>query len=316
MKSTFIVKEFDLNLEKPENSKFVSYSQYSTFQKCQLQWKLKYIDKIKVDKPSIHAVFGTSMHNIVQHWIRVMYTETIKKADTLDFGALLLQELKQNYSADVQKYESHFSTKEELTEFYLDGVETLNYFRKKRKVYFDVKNQELVGTEVPLMYCPDNTKPNVMLIAYLDLVLKDKKGTKFYIRDFKTSTKGWNQWDKKDQGKIDQLLLYKVYFSKQYNIPIENIEVEFLILKRKIDPDSLYPQRRVQSFIPSQGNISYNRTLKNFGVFMDSCFLPNGEYNTLFNYKAVSGKNEFNCRFCEYKDRQDLCPTQNRILNV
>lgn len=312
MKATYIQDKFNQKLEKPENCKFISYSQYSTFQKCQHLWKLKYIDKIKEQEPSIHLIFGTSMHNIIQHWIQVMFNKTVKESEALDFDKLLLDELKKNYADDVAKHKKHFSTKEQLTEFYLDGLETLKWLRKKRTKFFDRRNQELVGTEIPILIAPSPDKPNVILTGFLDLVLKDKKGPKFYIGDFKTSTKGWNQWDKKDETKIAQLLLYKIYFSQQYNIPVDDIEVEFMILKRKIDLDSMYSQRRVQLFKPSQGSVSLNKTLKSFESFINSCFLPDGEYNSLFPYQATAGKNDFNCRFCEFKNDDKRCDPRNR----
>lgn len=314
MKATFVSKEFEQTpITKPENSTYISYTQFSTYQKCPQRWKLKYADRIKKDEPSIHTVFGNAMHNIIQHYFQIMFLETIKKADELDFRALLLDQLKQGYAEDVKKYQRHFSTKEELTEFFVDGLETLNYLRKKRKVYVDRQNWILAGTELPILIPPVDEKPNVLLMGFLDVVFKHKKENKFFIFDLKTSTKGWNKWDKEDQTKIDQLLIYKIYFSKQYNIPIDEIEVEFVILKRKIDENSAWPQRRIQTFKPTQGSISTKRTLKTFEEFINSCFLPDGSYNKLISYEARSGKNQFNCRFCEFKDDHELCSPENRI---
>lgn len=313
MKSTFVSKEFDKpQITKPANSTYISYTQFATYQKCPLRWKLKYADRIKRDEPSIHTVFGNSMHNIIQHYVQVMFNETIKKADSIEFDKLLIDQLKQNYAADVEKYKCNFSTKEELTEFYLDGLETLKFLRRKRKVYIDKKRWELAGTELPILIAPIESKPNVLLMGFLDIVFKDKTEPKFYIWDLKTSGKGWNKLDKADETKTSQLLLYKIYFSKQYNIPIEQIEVEFIILKRKIDANSEWPQRRIQSFRPTQGSVSYNRVLKSFEAFVNACFLPDGTYNKLAYYEPKAGNGSFNCRFCEFKDNQELCPSENR----
>lgn len=314
MKATYISPEFSQQpIEKPENSTYISYTQFSTYQKCQQRWKLKYADRIKKDEPSIHTVFGNAMHTVIQHYLQVMFLETIKKADSLDFNQLLLQELKNNYAQDIEKYQRHFSSKEELSEFYLDGLETLNYLRKKRKTYIDRKNWILVGTEIPILLPPIQEIPNVLLMGFLDIVFKDKNKNKFYIFDLKTSTKGWTKWDKEDETKVAQLILYKIYFSKQYNIPIEDIEVEFIILKRKVDENSAWPQRRIQEFSPTQGSITIKRVLNTFETFIKSCFLPDGSYNKLNSYQANSGKNGFNCRFCEFKDAHELCVPDNRI---
>ena len=44
----------------------------------------------------------------------------------------------------------------------------------------------------------------------------DTELDKIYIYDIKTSTRGWNDTEKKDDSKIAQILLYKEYFSKQF----------------------------------------------------------------------------------------------------
>ena len=313
MKETFIDPKFQLNFQKPENAKFVSYSQFQNFKKCPHYWKLCHIDKLKDREATIHTVFGNAMHSVIQQWIKVLFTETIKKSDELDLSAMLLAEIKQQYASAVEKQKGQFSTKEQLAEFYLDGIEILTYLRKKRAIYFSKKYEVLIGTEIPIVLPTDPNKPNVILQGYLDLVTKNTLTGRYKIWDLKTSGKGWTQWDKKDEVKTAQLLLYKLCFSRQYNVPLDEIEVEYLILKRKIDPDSLWPQKRIQLFEPSNGKISCNKVSKMFQEFIDSCFLPDGSYNTMFNFKALTGKNCFNCRYCEFKDRDDLCPTQNRI---
>lgn len=313
MKETFIDPKFQLNFQKPENAKFVSYSQFQNFKKCPHYWKLCHIDKLKDREATIHTVFGNAMHSVIQQWIKVLFTETIKKSDELDLSAMLLAEMKQQYALGVEKQKSQFSTKEQLAEFYLDGIEILTYLRKKRATYFSKKYEVLIGTEIPIVLPTDPNKPNVILQGYLDLVTKNTVTGRYKIWDLKTSGKGWTQWDKKDEVKTAQLLLYKLCFSQQYDVPLDEIEVEYFILKRKIDPDSLWPQKRIQLFEPSNGKISCNKVSKMFQEFIDSCFLPDGSYNTMFDFKALTGKNCFNCRYCEFKDREDLCPTQNRI---
>jgi len=315
MKETFVINEFQNRLstiEKNEENRFVSYSQFSTFQKCPLQWKLVHVDKIKLRESSIHTVFGDSMHTVIQHYLKVLFTETVKKSNEIDFAKMLSDLLKENYAKAVEKQKNHFSSKEELTEFYVDGLEILNFLRKKRTRYFDKKHEELIGIEVPLLI-NTNEDSKVYLNGYLDVVFRDKTNGKIKILDLKTSTKGWNEYDKKDSNKIAQLLLYKVYFAKQYNVNVDDIEVEFVILKRKVYTDSMYPIPRVQIFKPSQGNISYNKVLKEFNQFLSSCFLPDGSFNELFKFEARCGKNDFNCRYCEFNLREDLCPIENRI---
>ena len=70
-------------------SKNISYSQFSMWSKCPYRWKLNYIDKHRSFSDSIHTVFGTSMHEVFQTYLNVMYSRTIKEADSLDLNGLL-----------------------------------------------------------------------------------------------------------------------------------------------------------------------------------------------------------------------------------
>lgn len=311
MKSSYSILETPI-IEKNQEDKYVSYSQFSKWSKCPHSWKLAYIDKIKKYESSIHAVFGTAVHECLQHYIRILYLETVKASEAIEFDSLLMEELKKAYTDELQRAGSHFSNKEELSEFYLDGLNILNWTRKKRTTYFDRKHEELVGTEIPILLPPDPKLPGVILMGYLDLVTKDKRDGNYLIRDIKTSTRGWKDWDKKDETKISQLLLYKIYFSQQYKIPLDKIKVEYFIVKRKIDEDSAYPQRRVQNFIPSQGTVSLNKVQRNFNDFLESCFLPSGEYNCLGKFEPIAGVGYKNCRFCEYNN-ETHCPLDKRI---
>lgn len=295
--------------ERPRDIIYISYSQFSSFAKCPHYWRLCYIDKIKKKEETIHTVFGDSMHKVIQEWISILFTETVKKADEYDFSKKLKETLAEEYKNSVRKMNGvHFSSKEELIEFYIDGLDTLNYLRKKRTHFFDRRNMKLVGVELPL-YAIIN---GVCLISYLDLVFQDKKSGKILIVDLKTSTRGWSKWEKSDEVKTSQLVLYKIFFAQQYNIPVDDIEVEYLILKRKVMADSAYPIPRVSSFKPSHGKVTQNKVMRMFNGFIQSGFIE-GQYNRDTTYQAQHGRNGYNCRFCEFQDDEERCPKANRI---
>ena len=46
--------------------KRVSYSQYNQWVTCPHKWKLNYIDELRQFTDSIHTMFGTSMHEVLQ----------------------------------------------------------------------------------------------------------------------------------------------------------------------------------------------------------------------------------------------------------
>ena len=58
--------------------KRISYSQYSQWDVCPWKWKLNYVDKLSTFTDNIHTLFGTSMHEVLQTYLTVMYEDTIK----------------------------------------------------------------------------------------------------------------------------------------------------------------------------------------------------------------------------------------------
>ena len=287
--------------------KKISYSQFSIWDKCPWRWKLNYIENLREFTDNIYTLFGTSMHEVVQEYITTMYSETAKKADMLSLKTMLLTRMKENYLSIMDERVQYkndpteITTQKDMAEFYEHGCLILDFLKKKRGQYFSKRGYELVGIETPLDYDMGN---GICFKGYLDIILKDTIRDVIKIIDIKTSTMGWNKWAKKDRSKSNQLLLYKQFYSKQFNHPMDKIEVEFFILKRKLYENAKFPQKRIQLFVPASGTPSINRVISRLKEFTDECFVE-GEYNTEHIYNKVPTTK--NCRFCEYKDRPDLC---------
>ena len=164
-------------------------------------------------------------------------------------------------------------------------------------MYFNKKNYELVGCEVPIEV---DLQKNIKMVGYLDVVVRHKPTGMITIYDIKTSTKGWNKWMKKDENKTQQLLLYKQFYSKQYNVPIENIEVEYFIVKRKLYENLDFPQKRVQKFSPASGTVSMNKVARRLDSFLDGAFTESGERKS--NQIATPSKKA--CRWCEFNQTE------------
>ena len=206
----------------------ISYSQLSMFNECPLRWKLNYVDDLSISEPSIHLLFGTAMHEVIQTWLEVMYHDSIKNADKLNLEQRLHDKMYERFQIDKEAYGKNPCTLEEMKEFFNDGVAILDFVKKKRADYFQKRQYELVGCEVPIEVM---LKKDIKMVGYLDIVLRHKPTDTITIIDIKTSTRGWNKWMKADKNKTQQLLLYKQFYSKQYGTPIENIDVEYFIVK-------------------------------------------------------------------------------------
>ena len=275
--------------------KRISYSQYSQWDVCPFKWKLNYIDKLGEYTDSIHTMFGTSMHEVLQRYLTVMYNDTVKMADALPLEKMLLTRMKRNYQQIMERNGGEvFCEQSDMEEFYKHGLLILEWFKKKRGNYFSKKGYELVGIEVPINYDLPN---DIKFIGYIDVLLYDKLRDRYKIIDIKTSTMGWNKYMKADKNKTDQLLLYKQFYGAQHDIPLDKIDVEYFIVKRKLYEKVDFPQRRVQTFSPANGKPSINKVINNLNQFLEESFI-NGEYNMEHTY--IKRPSKKNCRFCEF----------------
>jgi hypothetical protein len=191
-------------------------------------------------------------------------------------------------------------TEDDYTEFCFDAEDILKTFLSpsNRLKNFPSKKYEFIGTELPLEI---DIKYNVQFVAFLDLVLRDKDTKKYKIIDFKTSATGWNKYMKDDESKFSQLLLYKAFYAKKFDVPLESIEIEFFILKRKLYEGVGFPQSRIQKFVPTHTKSSIVSSINGFSDFINECFTETGEYRTDKVYLKNPGKGKKNCRWCPHK---------------
>jgi len=279
--------------------KRISYSQYSQWDVCPHKWKLNYIDKLSQFTDNIHTLFGTSMHEVLQTYLTVMYNDTIKMADALPLEKMLLHRMKYNYTNAMEKNGGEVICEQsDMEEFYKHGLSILDWFKKRRQNYFSKKGYELVGIETPINYDLPN---DIKFIGYIDVLLYDKVRDRYKIIDIKTSTMGWNKYMKADKNKTDQLLLYKQFYGAQHDIPLDKIDVEYFIVKRKLYEKVDFPQRRVQTFSPASGKPSINKVVNNLNQFLQESFID-GEYNMKHTY--IKRPSKKNCRFCEFNQTE------------
>ena len=254
--------------------KSVSYSQFSLWCQCPYSWKLQYVDKAIPWSDNIHTLFGSAMHEVLQEYLRIMYTKTIVEADKLLLEEELEDRMKKLFMEIMQRNGGEqFCTKDEMTEFYNDGLKIIDFFKRKRADYFSKKGYELLGIETALNYDLPN---NLKFKGFIDLIIKDNIRNRIKIIDIKTSSWGWNKYTKADKNKTDQLLLYKSFYSKQFDIPLDRIDVEYFIVKRKLYENTEFPQKRIQKFIPANGKPSVNKVIKRLQDFMEECYDKDG----------------------------------------
>jgi len=310
MKPPAIVKQVrkteipDINYAFQKN---ISYSQLSMYKKCPHQWALAYKEGHKRFTSSIHTVFGTAVHETIQHYLDVMYDKSIKAADDIDlneyFNECYIKEYQNQIKANNNE---HFSSAVEMREFYEDGLAIIDYLKRKRGTYFSKRKTHLVGVELPIILPPNPSYKNVLYKGFLDLVLYNENSDTFTIIDIKTSTRGWKDREKKDETKLQQLILYKKYFAEQYNIDINKVDVEYFIVKRKVFENKFTEAEpsRIQTFRPAAGRNKLNSATRAVDNFITECFSSTGDY---LERRFDKNPSKWNCSFCPYKSDKELC---------
>jgi hypothetical protein len=285
----------------------ISYSQFSQWDKCPQMWKLNYLDKLGTFQGNIYTIFGSALHETIQAYLVAYYNKTIKIADSLPLGDILQYRMEENYKQTKENSSEDIEvTLEEMKSFYQDGLNIIEEFLKRKNSYFPKKDHELLGIELDIDF---NLPKDMRFVGFMDVVIHNKKTGRVRIIDIKTSTHGWNKYMKADKNKTNQLLLYKKFFSKQRDIPEDKIDIEYLILKRKLYENIQYPQKRLQVFSPASGKPSLNKVITRLQEFIDDCFDDKGELIQKDYFKNVSTKN---CKYCEFKNKPDLCDRKQK----
>jgi len=285
--------------EGVKKKKKVSYSQFKDWFNCPHKWYLDHVKGLRKSEGSVNTCFGTAIHESLQKYIEVMYKESVVKADALELYPLF----ESTFKSELEK-EKIVSTTEEFEEFCKDGQAILDAFLNvsNRMKHFPSHKYEFFGIEDEIRM---PIKNNIEFICYIDVILKEKHTGRFKIFDIKTSRMGWNKYQKEDPSKISQILLYKSFFSRKYNIPIDKIDVEFFIVKRKLYEDYPYPQSHIQPFVPKHTSKTMTDTINVFVQFVTECFTSEGEYNDdLSLYPKIPGKNKKNCKYCPHYKKE------------
>ena len=154
--------------QSPSKNVHISYSSVSTYSKCPKLWDLQYRQKVVPFTQSIYTCFGTAMHETMQEWLTVMYHDSAKAADNINVDDLLYTNMVKAYKQGRSMTgQEHFSSPEELTQFWLDGKHIFQFLKKKRAGYFSTRNMMLAGVET-LLY--QDIRPGVKFKGLVDLV--------------------------------------------------------------------------------------------------------------------------------------------------
>jgi hypothetical protein len=242
----------------------ISYSEIKNWAKCPFYHKLLYIDGLKAFEGNLYTSFGTAIHaacekvqeTTVDKLVEIFLTQFSHETSTLkEYDTVLHEEMKKQ------------------------GPQILEHVATQMADYFG-KFEVLAVEEELYENIPESTVARNFK-GFIDMVIRS--GDTIHIIDWKTSTRGWSNWQKNDIVLKYQLLYYKHYYAQKYNLAPEDIHVHFGILKRIASG-----QNRVELMEIVSDEKKITESLNYMRKFL---------YN-VDNKKYV--KNRLSCKFCEF----------------
>ena len=254
----------------PTGKETISFSELSIWGNCSFKHKLKYIDKIDLEKDNEFPVFGKAIHASCENFLQTRIMDKL----------ICIEYLKKEW------IKLAFENVEDWIKIAENVLEEIPDFLNK-----NFPNWEYVSAEEQL-YEPIKGFEHIKFKGFIDAIIKvkDENGLDVYwIIDWKTAT-FWSKYKKSDPLVRSQLVYYKNLWSVKKNIPIKQIKCAFILLKRKGTKGKLC------ELVPvSAGTLSSDRAFYSIENMVYA--LNNGRFL----------KNKINCKFCPYAETS-YCP--------
>lgn len=264
-----------------DDKKYISFSQVELFNECSWRWKLRYINKIKLS--NIFLVFGNSVHETIEYAInnkneKIDYKKKFQERWNENFSAFLTEE----YVKKESKKKSFIDTCKHM---YKNGPILCQEAAESIAVKFP--GWEILFVELPLQEQLSEEDDLYYYIGKIDLVLTN--GERIIIIDWKTASWGWDARKRGDKMKHYQLMLYKHFYAKKFDIDVDLIDCYFSLVKRTAKKDRI-------EFILVEGG---PKKIKN------SLNIVNNVVYNIRKEKYI--KNFQSCKFCPFR-KTEHCP--------
>ena len=268
----------------PTGKQHVSFSEIKMWKECAYKHKLTHVDKIDVFEPSPFLDFGTAVHEGCESLIE-------KKSPDRDKLILDIRSAWAKHGFD----DPDWVAKQPGWYKYApvnDWVDWANNMWDDIPRFLDQEfpGWETVKAEEELY--EDIEGFDIKFKGFIDAIIKvpNKKGDGwiYWILDWKTANAyGWKRQKKQDILMTAQLILYKHFWSRKHDIPLNDIRCGFILLKRGGKPGNMCDIVKV-----SVGPKSLDKGLKIMRSMIKNV------------QKQFSLKNRNSCTYCPYKDTE------------
>lgn len=287
---------FEDNTILPTGKYHISFSELSDWFECSYRHKLKHVQKLNFDGPSIHTAFGHVLHGALEEYVK---TGKVPSEESC------IEELKQKLGELL--FTEKAVTAEDAEEFIKAVAPLLE--QAPRWLDKEFPGWKLVSAE-EYLFEPIPGQVNKYFKGFIDLVIKVPKRKKgkstrisgikgevvpgewvYYLIDWKTTNWGWRAEQKRSFLKHMQLIFYKHFWCEKHGIDIKDARCGFAFLKRKPKKDGT----RIDILPISVGPKAVEKAM---GVL----------HNCLNQIQAgMHVKNKMSCRFCPYAGTR-YCP--------
>ena len=254
----------------------ISYSELKEWVHCAFSHKLTRIDGIDGFKGNAFTAFGNAMHSVCE---KKLLNEEIQDQDYfVEQFEKYLKELPDDVELDNKLVEQMHIQGKSILEKPLIEEALNNYFKD---------GYETMAVEMEL-YEPIEGYDDYKFKGFIDAVVATPDG-KIHIFDWKTCSWGWRREKKSDKIMAYQLVFYKHFYSRKYEVDPKDVDCHFVLLKRTAKPN------QIEFFRVTSGPRKTQNALK---------LLNKALYN-ITNKRYI--KNRLSCRRCKFRHTQH-CP--------
>lgn len=222
-----------------EHQEYYSFSELKTYRDCGRKHDLIYNQNKINDAVVSFLVFGEAIHYCLENTIQDESLDALEFYDSFDS---VFEEQTDEYRESkkmpaLSKNEKSIRREQvkEILKSHRSNAEMMLSKIHDSMWSFFPEGWSVAHTEIKVYDKLDAF--DYKFKGFIDLVIKKKDGT-YAIIDWKTCNKTWNKWKRSDESVYNQLLLYKKALSEKENIPLEEIETYFVLLK-KDDPENI-----------------------------------------------------------------------------
>lgn len=257
---------------------YFSFSEVSTFQRCPLQWKYRYIDGVEPEQISAALVLGSGVHAAIEH-----HFQQIMQVGALPSLGELLEVFDRCWGKEVKDLPVTYPRGHDRETIRLTAERMLEQFIASPHAQPD---GEIVGIEESFRVVLAEDLPDLM--GRIDMVTR--QGNELCITDFKTARSMWSP--STAQENADQLTLYSVGMQDLARTLSEDatIALRFVVVTKtkevKIEslPVKANPDRLSRSVLTVRNVVSAMHHASETGAIYPS-------------------PSQFNCATCPYKRR-------------